>query len=96
MSYAWRVASTPSSILIFLPTSTPPVSSAWFQVRPQSSRSISVLAEKPMRAPPQGSVWAPSKLDVEDDGLGDVADGEVARHLPVVALDRLDGGAGEA
>lgn len=44
---AWRTASPSISILILRLTSTPPVSRATFQVRPNSSRSISVLAEKP-------------------------------------------------
>src|SRR5207248_8911197 len=55
-----RFASTLSSILIFLPTSTPPVSRAWFHVRPKSSRSSSVLAEKPMGVVPHGVGCEPS------------------------------------
>src|ERR1035437_10110456 len=38
------------------PTSTPPVSSAEFQVRPKSFRLILVVAERPMRVLPQGSL----------------------------------------
>ena len=45
--------------LISLPTSQPPVSSATFQVRPQSSRSIFVTAEKNARVPPHGSPATP-------------------------------------
>src|SRR5690625_483973 len=41
------------------PTSTPPVSRAAFQVRPKSLREISVLAEKPTRSAPNGSVAEP-------------------------------------
>src|SRR5690606_17901198 len=41
------------------PTRTPPVSSAAFQVRPNSLRESSVLAEKPTRGLPNGSVAAP-------------------------------------
>src|SRR5450756_1593697 len=46
-------------ILISLPTSQPPVSSAWFHVRPQFSRSIFVSAEKKARCPPKGSLICP-------------------------------------
>ena len=38
------------------PTSTPPVSSAEFHVRPKSFRLILVVAERPMRVLPQGSL----------------------------------------
>src|SRR5699024_8122009 len=41
------------------PTSTPPVSRAAFQVRSNSLRETSVLAEKPTREAPKGSVAAP-------------------------------------
>ena len=57
---AWSTASTSNSIFTFLPTSTPPASSTAFQVRPNSSRSISVLPSKAIRLPPQGSLAAPS------------------------------------
>ena len=60
------------------PTRTPPVSSAWFQVRPNSLRSSDVVARE------AGALVAPrvlalaAALDVERDLAGDVADGEVA------------------
>src|SRR5205823_11299680 len=54
-----RVASTSISILTFLPTTTPPVSRAWFQVTPKSSRSIWVVAEKATLSLPHGSVTPP-------------------------------------
>lgn len=47
-------------ILTLWATSTPPVSKAWFQVRPKSRRSTSVVAVKPARVPPQGSFASPS------------------------------------
>src|SRR5262249_34886061 len=52
-------ASISKSSLAFLPTRTPPVSRATFQVRPKSSRSTSVVAEKPARRPPHGSLVQP-------------------------------------
>src|SRR5690606_694494 len=58
-SQAAGFASPSISILTFLPTRTPPVSRAWFQVRPNSSRSTSVLIEKPQTAWPHGLVPAP-------------------------------------
>src|SRR4051794_22447365 len=57
---AARMASTLSSILIFLPTSRPPLSSTTFQPRPQSSRLTSVAAENPMRWSPKGLFSPPS------------------------------------
>ena len=54
-----RTACTSISMRTRLPTRTPPDSSAWFQVSPKSSRSMSVLAEKPTFALPHGSVAAP-------------------------------------
>src|ERR1700733_7562800 len=38
------------------PTTMPPASSAAFQVKPKSSRLIFVVAERPMRVFPQGSL----------------------------------------
>src|SRR5690606_24281274 len=55
------MASASMLILATLPTSTPPVSRAWFQVRPNCSRSTSVWASKPIRALPHGSMEPPSK-----------------------------------
>ncbi len=40
------------------PTSTPPASSTWFQVRPSSDRSIEVLAVNAARVLPHGSLPA--------------------------------------
>src|SRR5688572_11283350 len=47
-------------ILIWSLTSTPPASSAWFQVSPNSLRLIAVVAVKPTRWPPHGSVPLPT------------------------------------
>ena len=52
---ALRIAETSNSSLIFSETSTPPVSSAAFQVRPQSLRLIEVEPSKPTRRLPNGS-----------------------------------------
>lgn len=43
-------------IFTSLLTRIPPVSSAWFHSRPNSRRSILVLAVKLIRSPPQGSI----------------------------------------
>ena len=88
-------ASTLSSRRIFLPTSTPPVSRATFQVRPQSSRSISVWAEKPRRWPPQGSAWAPSNSTSRVTGRVTSLIGEVAGDLGRAVAAELDAGAAE-
>ncbi|CAM5678106.1 hypothetical protein SGRIM128S_07406 [Streptomyces griseomycini] len=45
--------------LILSETRKPPVSSAAFQVRPQSERRISALPSKPTRSLPKGSFAAP-------------------------------------
>ena len=51
------MAEMSKSSLIFSETSTPPVSSAAFQVRPQSLRLMVVAPSKPTRRLPKGS-WA--------------------------------------
>ena len=48
-AYACRMASISIEILISSPTTTPPASSAMFQVRPKSLRWIFVSAVAPMR-----------------------------------------------
>ncbi len=60
---ALRIAETSNSSLIFSETSTPPVSSAAFQVRPQSLRLIVVPPSKPMRRLPNGSRAEPVELE---------------------------------
>ncbi len=52
---ALRIAETSNSSLIFSETRTPPVSSAAFQVRPQSLRLMVVSPSKPTRRLPKGS-----------------------------------------
>ena len=54
---AFLIAEMSNSSLILSETSTPPVSSAAFQVRPQSLRLRVVAPSKPMRVLPNGS-WA--------------------------------------
>jgi hypothetical protein len=54
------VASTSSSTWTVFETSHPPVSRATFQLAPNSSRSISVVAENPALAFPQGSWLKPA------------------------------------
>ena len=44
-------------------TSTPPVSSAAFQVRPQSLRLTVTWPSKPMRSLPNGSLAEPPKMN---------------------------------
>src|SRR5206468_10617058 len=67
--YEARMASMLSSILIFLPTSRPPLSSTTFQPRSQSSRLTSVVAEKPTRWSPNGLFSAPSNSTCSTTGL---------------------------
>src|SRR5699024_7616022 len=52
---------TCSSTLILMssPTSTPPVSNAWFQVKPNASREIFVSASKPTTFTPHGLTPSP-------------------------------------
>src|SRR5438270_1369615 len=68
-AYEARTASMLSSILIFLPTSRPPLSSTTFQPRSQSSRLISVEAENPTRWSPNGLFSAPSNSVCSTTGL---------------------------
>jgi len=65
--YFWT-ASASMSIFTDLPTRTPPVSRAWFQVRPKSSRFTSAWAVKPMRLLPHGSLAPPSKVTSSSTG----------------------------
>ena len=69
---------------------TPPVSRAWFQVSPKSSRSSSAVAVKPARSPPHGSVAVPSNSTCRVSGLGDAAQRELA--VDVVAAAPRPGG----
>ena len=85
---AFWIAETSNSSLIFSETSTPPVSSAAFQVRPQSLRLIAVLPSKPTRRLPKGSLAEPVCSNVDGDRLGDALDGQVAGDDPVVASSR--------
>ena len=77
-----------SVIVTSLPTSTPPVSSAAFQVRPKSSRLIDRLRGRAglVVAPRVGAEAA--ELELERDGLGHAADGEVAVDEEVAVLRR--------
>ena len=52
-----------------LATSTPPVSSAWFQRRPQSRRSIFVRALKPEQHEPVQHIWLRAAGRLPDDPL---------------------------
>ena len=63
--YFWRMVSASMLSLILSPTTTPPASSAMFQLRPQSLRLISVLALKPARVSPNGRVDGAEVLEVE-------------------------------
>src|ERR1051326_7021736 len=56
----FRTACTSISIFTAFPTRIPPVSRAWFHLRPHSRRSISPVARAPARVPPHGSVPIPS------------------------------------
>ena len=62
------MAETSNSSLTFSLTSTPPVSRAAFQVRPQSVRLMVVAPSKPTRVLPNGSLAEPvsSKGTVTD------------------------------
>src|SRR6266571_1952570 len=53
------MACTSSSMRTFFPTSTPPVSRLWFQVIPNSSRSISVEAANAARVSPRRPIPSP-------------------------------------
>src|SRR4051794_19053596 len=66
---ALRIAETSNSSLTFSETSTPPVSSAAFQVRPQSLRLIVVPPSKPMRRLPKGSRAEPVGSNTTVTGL---------------------------
>jgi hypothetical protein len=69
-------------MLISLPTNQPPVSRATFQVRPQSSRSILVLASKPMDvAPLQSRIdMAVSEIDPPNRWLTPIDGGVRPRY----------------
>ena len=54
-------ASTSRTSLTVSLMSTPPVSSAVFQVRPKASRLMSAEPSNPIRLPPQGSVLVPMR-----------------------------------
>ena len=68
-SGAFWMAEMSNSSLIFSETSTPPVSSAAFQVRPQSLRLMLVPPSKPMRRLPNGSRAEPVDSKVIVIGL---------------------------
>ena len=89
--YAERTPSASISIFTVLPTSTPPVSSAWFQVRPKASRSSSALAVKPMRSPPHGSLAPPSKVTSSGTGRVTPLHGELALDGPAALAGGPDG-----
>ena len=63
------MAEMSKSSLIFSETSTPPVSSAAFQVRPQSLRLIEVEPSKPTRRLPKGSRAEPVSSKTMVTGL---------------------------
>ena len=84
-SQAWRTASPSISILIFLPTITPPVSRATFQVRPKSSRSISVLRGEAEDVLAERAAADALELDLQLDRPGDVLDGQLAGEHELVA-----------
>jgi hypothetical protein len=84
------------SSLTFFPTRKPPVSTAMFQVRSQSSRSTSVLAENAARWILGLCPRTPSEeLGVQDDLAGDVPDRQVADELERVAAGRTNLAAAE-
>ena len=91
---AFWIAEMSNSSLIFSETRTPPVSSAAFQVRPQSLRLMLVPPSKPMRRLPNGSRRRAVGLEGDRDRLGHALDGQVAGDDPVVAV-ALDLGGGE-
>ena len=84
-----------NSRVTFSLTSTPPASSAAFQLTPQSLRLMTTEPSKPMRALPNGSVGRALELERDRDRLGDAADGQVAGDLEVVAAVVLDRGRDE-
>ena len=94
MDYSARPASTSSSILTLLPTTTLPSSRAWLKLTPKSRRSISAdggegdhgLALLHGRALAQ-------VLEVELHRLGDATDGEVGGELPLAVGHLLEPGA---
>src|SRR5271154_2008199 len=63
------IASTSIEIATSSPTTTPPVSSALFQVRPKSLRLIFVLAEAPACRPPITLTGAPDDSTSSTTGL---------------------------
>ena len=83
---AFLIAEMSNSSLILSETRTPPVSSAAFQVRPQSLRSRVVAPSKPIRMLPNGSWAEPVNSKGTAIGLGDALDGQVAGDRPVVAV----------
>ncbi len=67
------------------PTTTPPVSSAWFQVRPKSLRLILPFALKPSALAAPGILAAAFRRHVERDFARGAADRQIARHRQIVA-----------
>ena len=63
------MADTSKTSVTFSETSTPPVSSAAFQVRPKSLRLTSTLPDRPTRSLPNGSRAAPSYSKSMTTGL---------------------------
>ena len=65
----WLTASMLRVIFTWSPTTTPPASMAPFQFTPKSLRLIFVVAVKPARSPPQGSLARPSNSTSRTTGF---------------------------
>ena len=89
-----RIAETSNSSLTFSETRTPPVSSAAFQVRPQSLRLMVGATLEADAEVAERVVRGAGLLEDDGDRLGDVLDGQVAGDRPLVAV-ALDVGGGE-
>ena len=90
----WWMASASMSILTCLPTSTPPVSRAWFQVSPKASRSSSALGGEADAAAAPRVLGAALEGDLERHREGDAPHRELAVHRPAAVAGRRDlGGA---
>ena len=79
--YACATSSVSRLILISSPTATPPVSSTWFHVRPNSLRLIFVARFETRALSAPGSSATPVRRHVKHDLAADVADCQVANHL---------------
>ena len=82
------MAEMSKSSLILSDTRKPPVSSAAFQVRPQSLRLMDGLALEADPEVAERVAGGAGGLEVDRDRLGDVLDGQVAGDRPVVTVAR--------